>query len=113
MFVTLLLDFMKAALLHNSPALLKEKILRRHHRENNRLVEPSASIYNGPTYIPETSSVKAPTIDIESTSESSRDDLDDVVDIKDTASLHSAQTNDMWETENTDHPSKKTHLWSK
>lgn len=112
---------MKAALLHNSTALLKEKILRRHHRENNRLTEPSLSFSSTPIHTVGHSSVdtpleahpQTPTIDVEATSESSRDEIDDASDIKDTASLHSAPGQDIWDTENSENSSKRTHLWSK
>ncbi|KAI8387519.1 golgi-body localization protein domain-containing protein [Blakeslea trispora] len=103
-------DFMKAALLHNSTALLKEKILRRHPRENNKLSESTPSLNGSLSTYTIDSNNKAS--DIDNNSESSRDEMDDYSDMKDTASLHSAHSQEtlMIEPEAT---YKKGHLWSK
>ncbi|KAI8059019.1 golgi-body localization protein domain-containing protein [Gilbertella persicaria] len=99
-------DFMKAALLHNSTALLKEKLLRRHPRENSKLIEPSLSSYNPSMHTADPNK----TIDGDNHSESSRDEMEDYLDIKDNMSLHSAHSQEV-ELELV--PPKRTHIWSK
>ncbi|KAI8363826.1 golgi-body localization protein domain-containing protein [Choanephora cucurbitarum] len=103
-------DFMKAALLHNSTALLKEKLLRRHPRENNKIFESTASL-NG-SISNYNSEPNSRAFDVDNISESSRDDIDDYIDIKDTASLHSAHSQELSIIE-PEAASKKSHLWSK
>ncbi|KAI7900356.1 golgi-body localization protein domain-containing protein [Cokeromyces recurvatus] len=98
-------DFMRAALLHNSPALLKEKLLRRHPRENTKPIESSISIYSTPTYVTD---VRHQPISYDTNSESSRND--ELEDILDTVSLYSARSEDV----SSESGSKKSsHLWSK
>ncbi|KAL9554569.1 hypothetical protein MBANPS3_002762 [Mucor bainieri] len=137
-------DFMRAALLHNSTALLKEKLLRRHPRENAKLIDSSISMYTTPVYIadhvstPTTTTTTTTTTgkgkqqpydvlvigghqgrgEEEDASESSS--VEDTLDPKDIASLHSAHSNDMWDTAEVTPPppppppsSKKTHIWQK
>jgi hypothetical protein len=111
---------MRAALLHNSTALLKEKLLRRHPRENSKILEPSISISSPPVFVADFASDKAHhsnknAYEVDNNSESSRDDVDeDMLDAKDAASLHSAISQDIWDLDNVPQSApKRTHLWSK
>ncbi|KAI9472413.1 MAG: golgi-body localization protein domain-containing protein [Benjaminiella poitrasii] len=114
-------DFMRAALLHNSPALLKEKLLRRHPRENSKLIESSITVHSTPTYVPDFSSgttkyqpkMMAIVYDIDNNSSSSKDDPEDMPDIKDTISLHSAQSDDTTEVNSSEANTKRSNIWSK
>lgn len=119
---------MRAALLHNSTALLKEKLLRRHPRENPKLIDSNVSLYNAPIYVTDhganyRNSASKSYIVGDDQSESS---VEDITDSKDIASLHSAHSHDIWDnteenasasttassTTTTTSP-KKTHIWSK
>ncbi|GAN03499.1 conserved hypothetical protein [Mucor ambiguus] len=115
-------DFMRAALLHNSTALLKEKLLRRHPRENAKLIDSSVSMYSTPIYVADHVSAvkgKQPYVVVVSGEEdpSESSSVEDTLDPKDMASLHSAHSNDMWDTaaEVPPPPSsfKKRHIWQK
>lgn len=106
---------MRAALLHNSTALLKEKLLRRHPRENSKLIESSISYHSVPTYVPEpekhsTASLFEADNNSENT-ESSRDDAE-YLD-RDVISLNSAHSQENWETESPEALPKRSHIWSK
>ncbi|KAI8057401.1 golgi-body localization protein domain-containing protein [Thamnidium elegans] len=108
-------DFMRAALLHNSTALLKEKLLRRHPRENSKLIESSISYHSVPTYVPEpekhsTASLYEADNNSENT-ESSRDDTE-YLD-RDVISLNSAHSHENWDTESPEALPKRSHIWSK
>jgi hypothetical protein len=104
---------MRAALLHNSTALLKEKLLRRHPRENSKLLESSISVLSSPAFEGHHSNKAA--YEADNNSESSPDDVDeDMLDTKDVASLHSAISQDIWDLDNLPESTpKRTHLWSK
>lgn len=110
-------DFMRAALLHNSTALLKEKLLRRHPRENAKLIDSSVSMYTTPVYIADHASIKGKTYDVgiaaATEDDQSESSVEDVLDPKDIASLHSAHSNELWDTAETMSSPKKTHIWSK
>ncbi|KAL9556266.1 hypothetical protein PS6_002428 [Mucor atramentarius] len=110
-------DFMRAALLHNSTALLKEKLLRRHPRENAKLIDSSVSMYTTPVYIADHASVKSKTYDVgiaaATEDDQSESSVEDVLDPKDIASLHSAHSNELWDTAEPMPSPKKTHIWSK
>jgi hypothetical protein len=105
---------MRAALLHNSTALLKEKLLRRHPRENGKSIEASASLHSTPTSVADherQSAAASSVYDAENNSEateSSRDDAEDVDN--DINSLHSAHS---YEAESPEVVSKRSHIWSK
>jgi hypothetical protein len=129
---------MRAALLHNSTALLKEKLLRRHPRENPKLIDSNVSLHSTPIYVtdhgPNHRNLVNKPYDVgDDQSESS---VEDIMDSKDIASLHSAHSHDIWDnteenasasttassttttttttatTTATASP-KKTHIWSK
>jgi hypothetical protein len=111
---------MRAALLHNSTALLKEKLLRRHPRENSKLLESNASIhsisnYSTPPYNPSAEKeITASLYEADRNSvatESSRDDIEEPD--KEIASLHSAHSNEIWESESPETTPKRNHIWSK
>ncbi|KAF1800090.1 golgi-body localization protein domain-containing protein [Mucor lusitanicus] len=126
-------DFMRAALLHNSTALLKEKLLRRHPRDNAKLIDSSVSMYTTPIYVTDHAATvkgKQP-YDVvvvtggaeEEEDQSESSSVEDVLDPRDIASLHSAHSNEIWDTAQVTPPSqpqssssrssKKTHLWQK
>lgn len=105
-------DFMKAALLHNSTALLKEKLLRRHPRELNTISEiplQSASV-NGSKYFVQ-SAPKSRSL-IEDHEESQSDDTEGSSD-EDIVSLHSANSQDIWDAESSESNTKHSHIWSR
>jgi hypothetical protein len=118
-------DFMRAALLHNSTALLKEKLLRRHPRENSKLLESNASIHSTPTYSTPAQSTPtySPNNDNEASAslyeidrnsvatESSRDETEELD--KDIMSLHSAHSQDIWDNDSPEAVPKRNHIWSK
>lgn len=108
------IDFMRAALLHNSTALLKEKLLRRHPRaENSKLIEGSISLYSTPVYTPDHEKQIANTsaYDADNNSEATESSRDDAEDLdKDSTSLHSAHS---YEAESPEIVSKRSHIWSK
>jgi hypothetical protein len=90
------IDFMRAALLHNSKALLKEKLLRRHPRDNTRTLEATAYLSSS-FYEPQRIE---PASDI---TEISKEDDEDCV------SIRSNNSQDIWEEE-----SKNKHSrWTK
>lgn len=124
---------MRAALLHNSTALLKEKLLRRHPRDNAKLIDSSVSMYTTPIYVTDHAATvkgKQP-YDVvvvtggaeEEEDQSESSSVEDVLDPRDIASLHSAHSNEIWDTAQVTPPSqpqssssrssKKTHLWQK
>lgn len=115
---------MRAALLHNSTALLKEKLLRRHPRENGKLIDSSVSMYTTPIYVSEhVSTVKGKqpydvvVVGNGEDDQSESSSVEDALDPKDVASLHSAHSNDLWGGDAADVPPppspKKTHIWQK
>lgn len=103
---------MKAALRHNSTALLREKLLRRHPREFGTYSDISiqSSSVNGSKYfVPQPARIKA---DDENknhfdNSGASSDEDEEV----DTVSLHSGNSHEMWETEVSE--PRHTHIWSR
>lgn len=106
---------MRAALLHNSTALLKEKLLRRHPRENSKLIESSISLHSTPVYVPEsdkhsTASIFEADNNSENT-ESSRDENEYLE--RDIISLHSAHSHENYESESPENVPKRSHIWSK
>lgn len=106
---------MRAALLHNSTALLKEKLLRRHPRENSKLIESSITLHSTPAYVPDHEKhITASIYEADTTSEnteSSRDE-NEYLD-KDIVSLHSAHSHENWESESPENVPKRSHIWSK
>ncbi|KAI9257424.1 golgi-body localization protein domain-containing protein [Sporodiniella umbellata] len=105
-------DFMKAALLHNSTALLKEKLLRRHPREPNNISEitlQSASVSGSRYLIGPT--VKTKSI-LEDHDESHSEDSEGSSD-EDMVSLHSTHSHEEWDSEHLEHNSKPSHIWSR
>ncbi|KAI9263182.1 golgi-body localization protein domain-containing protein [Phascolomyces articulosus] len=94
-------DFMRAAVLHNSTALLKEKLMiRRHPRE--RLVESNISTQSNPSHFV-TDGYNSPDDGSES-SDSSNEELDELE--SDAVSLRSVS---MWEMEHVSEPVHHTH----
>lgn len=106
---------MRAALLHNSTALLKEKLLRRHPRENSKLLESNISLYSPPIFIPEFTTDNKSVYEPDNNSESSRDDVhEDVLDTKDAEFSQSVTSHDIWDLDHIPESTpKRTHLWSK
>lgn len=114
---------MRAALLHNSTALLKEKLLRRHPRENPKLIDSNISLHSTPIYVTDhgTNYRNSASKSYDVGDDQSESSVEDVMDPKDIASLHSAHSHDNWDntedsastsTTTTAYP-KKTHIWSK
>lgn len=120
-------DFMRAALLHNSTALLKEKLLRRHPRDNSKSIEGSPSLHSAPAHSIPTTSAPTYTTDHQMNSsafsqneinrnsnvtDSSREDEPEEED-KDIISLNSVNSHEIWEADNSEAAPKKSHIWSK
>ncbi|RCI07326.1 hypothetical protein CU098_003728 [Rhizopus stolonifer] len=105
-------DFMKAALLHNSTALLKEKLLRRHPRELNTISEAplqSTSVSGSKYFVGPVAKPRSITDDHE---ESHSDDTEGSSD-EDMISLHSTHSHETWDTENSEQNTKSSHIWSR
>ncbi|KAF7722203.1 hypothetical protein EC973_003557 [Apophysomyces ossiformis] len=96
-------DFMRAALLHNSTALIKEKLMiRRHPRENTnpKLVESTLTTQSGIQFPEDMSFQEHGRYDLDDLSEMTESSKDDEEDLeKDAVSLHSANSQDNWEQE--------------
>lgn len=118
---------MRAALLHNSTALLKEKLLRRHPRDNSKSIEGSPSLHSAPAHSIPTTSAPTYTTDHQMNSsafsqneinrnsnvtDSSREDEPEEED-KDIISLNSVNSHEIWEADNSEAAPKKSHIWSK
>ncbi|KAI8882880.1 hypothetical protein K501DRAFT_185718 [Backusella circina FSU 941] len=99
-------DFMRAALLHNSKALLKEKLLRRHPRDNTRTLEATAYLSSS-FYEPDTRKMETAS-DI-----TEKDEIDDT----DCISIRSNNSQDIWgdQNENTESGKNKqsSSRWTK
>lgn len=103
---------MKAALLHNSTALLKEKLLRRHPRELNTISEAplqSTSVSGSKYFVGPVAKPRSITDDHE---ESHSDDTEGSSD-EDMISLHSTHSHETWDTENSEQNTKSSHIWSR
>ncbi|KAG0168982.1 hypothetical protein DFQ28_005286 [Apophysomyces sp. BC1034] len=114
-------DFMRAALLNNSTALLKEKLLiRRHHpRESNtaKLAESNLSTHSGLMFPEDILFQEQGRYDLDNMSELTESSKDEEEDLdKDAVSLHSANSQENWDQETSIEPTKPTrHLlpWSR
>lgn len=106
---------MRAALLHNSTALLKEKLLRRHPKDNSKLTESSITFYPGSSFVPDQEKYSIASIyDADNASEnteSSREENEYLE--RDIVSLHSAHSHEIWDLEPSDNIPKRNPIWAK
>ncbi|KAI8378002.1 golgi-body localization protein domain-containing protein [Radiomyces spectabilis] len=101
-------DFMRAALLNNSKALLKEKLMiRRHVKEGPKIAESGLSLRSFPAAADESGFEEIPSLrraslfetdNASMLSDSSRDDMDPLDNDRDTVSCHSmiSQDSSVW-----------------
>lgn len=106
---------MRAALLHNSTALLKEKLLRRHPRDNGKLTDSGISYYSVPNYAPEPEKYSASYLyEVDNNSENTESSRDEGEYLdRDVRSMYSGHSQENYETESPEIPPKRNHIWSK
>ena len=95
-------DFMRAAVLHNSTALLKEKLMIRRHPPRQNLAESNISMQSNSSQIPSDGYAFAD--DASESTDSSNDELEELEN--DVVSIRSVG---LWEPEHPIEPASQSH----